>query len=101
MTLPTGNSTTAAEADEKWRRELEQILREIAPTRMPFGKFGPKNCPPHGRYIIDLPYEYLRYFDRQGFPSGRFGQLLQIVYQLKRDGADDALKALRQMRAKR
>lgn len=87
-----------AAADEKWRRELEQVLQEIAPARMPFGKFGPLNCPPHGRYIVDLPYEYLRYFARQGFPRGRLGELLRIVYQLKCDGADDALKALRHMR---
>lgn len=98
MTLPT-NSDNASAADEKWRRELEQVLREVAPARMPFGKFGPKNCPPHGRYIVDLPYEYLRYFERQGFPRGRLGELLSIVYQLKRDGADDALKALRSMRS--
>ncbi len=98
MTRPT-NSDTASAADEKWRRELEQVLREVAPARMPFGKFGPKNCPPHGRYIVDLPYEYLRYFERQGFPRGRLGELLRIVYQLKRDGADDALKVLRHMRS--
>ncbi|MFW5893873.1 MAG: putative quorum-sensing-regulated virulence factor [Verrucomicrobiota bacterium] len=97
MTLAADDNDTAA-ADEKWRRELEQMLREIAPARMPFGKFGPKNCPPNGRYIVDLPYEYLRYFARQGFPRGRLGELLRIVYQLKCDGADDALKALRQMR---
>lgn len=64
---------------------------------MPFGKFGPEAYPPNGRFIAELPYEYLRYFARRGFPRGRLGELLHLVYQLKRDGADDALRALRRM----
>ncbi len=63
--------------------------------RMPFGKFGPKHFPPSGIPICDLPYEYLAYFSRKGFPRGRLGELLEIIYLAKRDGADAVFDPLR------
>ena len=46
-------------------------------------------------WIIDLPYEYLAWFARQGFPAGRLGELLAVVYAVKRDGDDTLLDPLR------
>ena len=63
--------------------------------RMPFGKFGPTKFPPHGLPLCDLPYEYLAYFERKGFPKGRLGELLRFVYLAKRDGADAVFEPLR------
>lgn len=62
---------------------------------MPFGKFGPRSFPPRGIPIYDLPYEYLAYFERKGFPSGRLGELLRFIYLAKRDGADGMFDPLR------
>lgn len=64
-------------------------LAEIGRTRMPFGKFGPDHFPPKGIPIYDLPAEYLMWFaNKAGFPKGRLGQLLQMVFQMKVDGSD-------------
>lgn len=63
---------------------------------MPFGKYGPQRCPPHGAPLYDLPYEYLAWFARKGFPEGELGELLALVYELKAAGADAAFADLRQ-----
>ena len=71
-------------------------LAEIGRTHMPFGKFGPAHFPPHGIPIYDLPAEYLMWFaNKAGFPKGRFGLLLQMVYQMKADGSDSAFDPFR------
>ena len=71
-------------------------LAEIGRTRMPFGKFGPERFPPNGLPIYDLPAEYLMWFaNKAGFPKGRLGQLLQMVYQMKADGSDSAFDPFR------
>jgi len=71
-------------------------LAEIGRTHMPFGKFGPAHFPPDGLPIYDLPAEYLMWFaNKSGFPKGRLGQLLQMVYQMKADGSDSAFDPLR------
>ena len=81
--------------------ELARTLTEIARTHMPFGRFGPQHYPPRGIPIHDLPYEYLAYFERKGFPSGRLGELLRFVYLAKRDGADALFDPFRARRGGR
>lgn len=71
--------------------ELEQIGRYY----MPFGMFGPKNYPPKGVPIYDLPAEYLAWFAVNGFPEGKLGQLLRVVYQTKADGCDFVFDEIR------
>lgn len=70
---------------EAMRADLDAIGR----THMPFGKFGPTHFPPEGLPLYDLPAEYLAWFaNKAGWPKGRLGQLLQMVYQMKVDGSD-------------
>ncbi len=76
-------------------QELEQALREALNTTMPFGRYGPQNCPPHGVPLADLPFEYLQWFTKQGFPDGRLGELLALVLRIKQDGAEEIFAALR------
>lgn len=83
-------------ADDMIARMAADLV-EIGRTRMPFGKFGPKQFPPDGVPIYDLPAEYLSWFaNKAGFPKGRLGQLLKIVHQMKIDGSDMAFDPFRQ-----
>jgi hypothetical protein len=70
--------------------QMARDLADIEHMCMPFGKFGPASFPPRGCPLYDLPAEYLAWFARsgQGWPKGRLGQLLQMVYQMKVDGSD-------------
>lgn len=70
---------------------MAEDLAEIARTHMPFGKYGPAVCPPRGRLIYELPSEYLGWFERKGWPAGRLGELLKMVYQMKVDGSGDVI----------
>ena len=82
--------------DEDLGQKMAADLAEIERTHMPFGKFGPKFCPPLGVPIYDLPAEYLMWFaNKAGFPKGRLGVLLRMVYQMKADGSDAAFNAMR------
>ncbi|QQL46269.1 putative quorum-sensing-regulated virulence factor [Sulfuriroseicoccus oceanibius] len=71
-------------------QEFKRLLMEIGATTMPFGKYGPDNYPPNGLPIDELPWDYLHWFTEKGggFPKGRLGELLEIVYHAKGDGAD-------------
>jgi uncharacterized protein len=71
------------------------VLEQISRYHMPFGMFGPKNYPPRGVPIYDLPAEYLAWFALKGFPEGKLGELLRIVYQTKADGCDGVFDAIR------
>jgi uncharacterized protein len=80
-----GNTEAAAAA------QLEQIAR----YRMPYGMFGPKHYPPDGVPIYDLPAEYLAWFALKGFPQGRLGELLRVVYEMKANGCDAVFDTIR------
>lgn len=66
-----------------------QILLELANTSMPFGKY-------QGRVLMDLPEPYLVWFHQQGFPKGKLGEQLQLLYEIKLNGLEGLLKPLRQ-----
>lgn len=89
--LPERTPIPRDDAREQWAA----LIREIAFSRMPFGKFGPQAFPPRGVPLYDLPYEYLAWFARQGFPEGRLGELLRFLYQLKQDGAEGVFEPFR------
>jgi uncharacterized protein (DUF3820 family) len=80
---------------------MAEDLAEIARTHMPFGKYGPAAFPPRGRPIYELPSEYLGWFERNGWPSGRLGELLKMVYQMKVDGSGDVIFAELKVRLSR
>lgn len=52
---------------------------------MPFGKFK-------GYYLIDLPEQYVVWFKNKGFPPGKFGEQLQLIYELKLNGLEDLIR---------
>lgn len=63
-------------------------LLAIAQEKMPFGKY-------QGRYLVDVPEEYLLWLNRQGMPKGRLGNLLSLVLEIKINGLEAVLTPLR------
>ncbi|MDD4875893.1 MAG: DUF3820 family protein [Dehalococcoidales bacterium] len=64
------------------------LLTELVHLRMPFGKY--KN-----RILCDLPEPYLVWFRRKGFPPGKIGLLLSVLYEIKLNGLEYLLKTIR------
>ncbi len=65
-----------------------EILQEICETEMPFGKHK-------GTLLVDLPVNYLEWFQRQGMPKGKLGMQLSTIYEIKLNGLMDLLTPLR------
>lgn len=65
-----------------------EILKEICTTEMPFGKHK-------GVFLVDLPINYLEWFQRQGMPPGKLGMQLSTIYEIKMNGLMDLLAPLR------
>ena len=63
--------------------ELKRIVNE----EMPFGRFK-------GRKLIDLPEPYVVWFKNEGFPSGRLGERLAVMYEIKINGLEALLRPL-------
>jgi uncharacterized protein len=63
---------------------LQSLVQEV----MPFGKY-------QNTLLADLPEEYLLWFNKQGFPKGRLGELLQLSLLLHIDGSRKILDPLR------
>jgi uncharacterized protein len=88
--------------DSDLARSMAADLAEIDRTYMPYGKYGPKAYPPHGVPIHDLPADYLSWFaTKAGFPKGRLGTLLKMVYQMKTDGSDFIFEPMRKRKGGR
>ncbi|MBW3695984.1 hypothetical protein EK599_09770 [Vibrio sp. T187] len=69
--------------------EKENLVK-LARMQMPFGKYA-------GRVLIDLPEEYLLWFDKKGLPSGELGDLLKLCLALKIEGLDRVVKPLKRI----
>jgi len=83
------------------REDFRNLLGEIGEVYMPFGMFGPKEYPPRGVPLTDLPDEYLMWFKERGFPKGRLGELMESVYEIKSVGMDMVFESLRKVRGGR
>lgn len=68
--------------------ESSDDLLALLNTTMPYGKYK-------GRLLADLPGHYLNWFAREGFPSGRLGQLLALMHELDHNGLKSLLGPLR------
>ena len=66
------------------------VLLELAKMRMPFGKYK-------GRLLIDLPEPYVVWFSQKGFPAGKLGDMLRMVYEIKVNGLEYLFKPLRNL----
>ncbi|MDW6005125.1 DUF3820 family protein [Vibrio mangrovi] len=67
----------------------KESLLKLATMKMPFGRYA-------GRVLIDLPEEYLLWFQNKGeFPHGELGELMQLCLTLKVEGLDSLVKPLK------
>ena len=66
----------------------QKRLMQIANMAMPFGKY-------QGRVLIDLPEEYLLWFQAKGFPPGILGELMGWTLQIKMEGLDSLVRPLK------
>ncbi|MPX98263.1 hypothetical protein EHW61_16685 [Salinivibrio sp. VYel6] len=66
-------------------------LIKLANMPMPFGKYA-------GRVLIDLPEEYLLWFQNKAeFPKGELGELMKLCLALKVEGLESVVKPLKRM----
>lgn len=56
--------------------------------QMPFGKYK-------GRIICDLPESYLVWFQQEGFPPGKLGEMIATLYEIKLNGLEYLLEPLK------
>ena len=68
-----------------------ELLQLLVTREMPFGKH--KGC-----VLADLPGDYLRWFAREGFPSGELGRLLALMNEIDHNGLAGLLDPLRGIR---
>ncbi|OOE81833.1 hypothetical protein BZG72_10100 [Salinivibrio sp. PR6] len=69
----------------------KQQLMKLATMPMPFGKYA-------GRVLIDLPEEYLLWFQNKAeFPKGELGELMKLCLALKVEGLESVVKPLKRM----
>ena len=65
------------------------LLQDLVKVEMPFGRY-------QGRLLADLPEPYLVWFAGNGFPNGKLGTQLSLIYQIKVNGLEYLLQPLRQ-----
>ena len=62
-----------------------ELLTDLVKMKMPFGKY-------RDVVLCDLPVNYREWFNRQGFPKGKLGVLLQTLYEIKLNGLEYLLR---------
>lgn len=62
-------------------------LKSAVNQTMPFGKYK-------GRKLLHLPEPYLVWFHQQGFPKGKLGEQLALMYEVKANGLEKMLEPL-------
>ncbi|RBW46497.1 hypothetical protein DS885_07925 [Psychromonas sp. B3M02] len=67
--------------------ENPQALSDAINQTMPFGKYA-------GSKLIHLPEPYLVWFNSKGFPEGKLGEQLALIYEVKLNGLEKLLAPL-------
>jgi len=74
------SATPMADSDQ------DALIKAIN-TKMPFGKYA-------GCCLLELPEPYLVWFHKKGFPDGKLGEQLALIYEIKLNGLEGMLKPL-------
>ena len=67
--------------------EHHKDLVDAINQSMPFGKF-------EGSLLIDLPEPYLVWFKQRGFPKGKLGSQMALIYEVKLNGLESTVRPL-------
>jgi uncharacterized protein (DUF3820 family) len=62
-------------------------LVKLANMRMPFGKFK-------GYFLVDVPEPYYVWYRGKGFPQGKLGEQMQLMYEIKVNGLENLIRPL-------
>jgi uncharacterized protein (DUF3820 family) len=68
-----------------------ELLKDLVTTTMPYGKYA-------GHLISDIPEHYLVWMAREGFPKGKLGNLLGLMYEIRLNGLEGLLTPLKARR---
>jgi uncharacterized protein len=64
-----------------------QLLADLVSVKMPFGRYKD--------YVLcDLPESYVLWFHQKGFPPGKLGVLLSVLYEIQLNGLQYLLKPI-------
>ncbi len=63
------------------------LIKAAVNQTMPFGKYA-------GRKLLHLPEPYLVWFHQQGFPPGKLGEQLALMYEIKLNGLESVVAPL-------
>jgi len=78
-------------ADGRGLPQDSEALLKLANMKMPFGKYA-------GRYLVDLPENYVLWFKQKGFPEGQLGEQMAAICEIKANGLEPLLRPLRKLR---
>jgi uncharacterized protein (DUF3820 family) len=45
--------------------------------------------------LIDLPEHYIVWYHNKGFPKGKLGQQMHLVYELQLNGLEDIIRKIK------
>jgi uncharacterized protein len=62
-------------------------LVELANAIMPYGKY-------QGKLLIYIPENYLVWYKGKGFPTGKLGNQLALMLEIKSNGLEHLIKPL-------
>ena len=68
---------------EESRKELVEAIN----YKMPFGKHA-------GQALLTLPEPYYVWFKKKGFPPGKLGKYMGLMYEIKLNGLENELRIL-------
>ena len=72
---------------DDFERDSRRELLELANARMPFGKY-------EGKLLIELPENYLVWYQSKGFPKGKLGNQLAQMMEIKLNGLEKLIYPL-------
>jgi len=77
------------QSQEENRRELVEAVN----YNMPFGAHK-------GKALLLLPEHYLVWYHQKGFPDGKLGKYMHLMYEIKVNGLENELRPLLKSKTK-
>lgn len=67
--------------------EARKELVDLANARMPYGKY-------QGKLLVEIPENYLVWYQGKGFPAGKLGNQLAQMLSIKTNGLENLIYPL-------